>query len=638
MPAKLSIVQMRALAASRGGQCLSRQYQGSEKKLKWLCSEGHVWWTTPKGIRRGTWCPNCARAKSGSTQRLKLSDAKLLARGKRGRLLSKSYVNSNSKLHWRCESGHDWYAPVNNIKSGSWCPKCAGRAPLTISDLSFTAATKNGKCLSLTHPGSHKNAKWQCSAGHIFYATPSNVRSGKWCPHCAGRRRTIAYFQKLAISRRGKCLSKSYLNSMSKLIWECASGHRWKAVPMAVVRGSWCPTCTSGISERMVRVTMEKIFGSPFPKVRPKWLLGSKGYPLELDGYNHALKLAFEHQGRQHSRSVDYFDRVKNSFNKRTERDAEKRAVCARRGIRLVEVPEIGSALPLKELQSFILAACKVMKVKVPNGAERVKIDYGDTFIGENVQRYLVLKKIAKDRGGTVLSKSYFGSRMNHRWRCRKNHEWENSVSNIKRGQWCPYCAGQKSLLDIHAIRNFAKRQGGELLSSTMTGISSKLKFKCKMGHTFSKASTDIVKGKFCPKCSRISAGVKRRIGFEKAREIALKKGGRCLSTSKSEYRDRMKWKCSKGHLWEAAFINIRSGCWCPECARATSAAKRRTPISEIKRLARLKGGVCLSKSYDSSQEKLDFRCKRGHRWKARFAKIKIGQWCPQCSRKRRET
>lgn len=50
--------------------------------------------------------------------------------------------------------------------------------------------------------------------------------------------------QQIARERGGKCLSDSYVNSMTKLLWECSEGHLWEARPGDVKNGkTWCPEC-----------------------------------------------------------------------------------------------------------------------------------------------------------------------------------------------------------------------------------------------------------------------------------------------------------------------------------------------------------------------------------------------------------
>ena len=55
----LTVVQMRELAAKRGGQCLSDNYTNARTKLRWKCAQGHEWDAVPHSIKAGTWCPTC---------------------------------------------------------------------------------------------------------------------------------------------------------------------------------------------------------------------------------------------------------------------------------------------------------------------------------------------------------------------------------------------------------------------------------------------------------------------------------------------------------------------------------------------------------------------------------------------------
>ena len=55
-----TIKDMQELANSRGGQCLSTDYIDIKTKLKWRCAFGHEWEATPRLLKAGHWCPECA--------------------------------------------------------------------------------------------------------------------------------------------------------------------------------------------------------------------------------------------------------------------------------------------------------------------------------------------------------------------------------------------------------------------------------------------------------------------------------------------------------------------------------------------------------------------------------------------------
>ncbi len=54
---------------------------------------------------------------------------------------------------------------------------------------------------------------------------------------------TIEEMRSIAEERGGKCLSNFYVNSQTKLLWECLKGHQWEATPNGIKSGTWCPYC-----------------------------------------------------------------------------------------------------------------------------------------------------------------------------------------------------------------------------------------------------------------------------------------------------------------------------------------------------------------------------------------------------------
>ena len=54
---------------------------------------------------------------------------------------------------------------------------------------------------------------------------------------------TIQDMKKLAKARSGRCVSGTYVNARTKLLWECAEGHQWEATPSKIKLGTWCPYC-----------------------------------------------------------------------------------------------------------------------------------------------------------------------------------------------------------------------------------------------------------------------------------------------------------------------------------------------------------------------------------------------------------
>ncbi|HWI35069.1 MAG TPA: hypothetical protein VNU64_01345 [Burkholderiales bacterium] len=118
---KLTLVEIQADAARRGGRCLSETYVDSLTLMDWECGQGHRWRAVAHAIRQGHWCKKCADERL----RFPLQAVKDVAAARGGACLS-DYSNSQTKLEWQCGSGHIWWATFSSVKQGSWCPQCKG--------------------------------------------------------------------------------------------------------------------------------------------------------------------------------------------------------------------------------------------------------------------------------------------------------------------------------------------------------------------------------------------------------------------------------------------------------------------------------------------------------------------------------
>jgi hypothetical protein len=112
---------VKELRKKDGGKCLSKRYKNGKTKLLWECKDGHQWRATYEHIFNGkTWCPNC-----GGTKKHTLKEIKELAKKRNGKLLSKEYINNETKILWECHKKHSFYMTSADVGQGTWCPICA---------------------------------------------------------------------------------------------------------------------------------------------------------------------------------------------------------------------------------------------------------------------------------------------------------------------------------------------------------------------------------------------------------------------------------------------------------------------------------------------------------------------------------
>lgn len=118
-----SIDEMRALAASHGGECLSQTYENSYQPLRWRCAQGHEWDAPAQSTKRH-WCRQCFHER----RKLGIERMREIAASHGGRCLSDVYVTSEHRLQWECRMGHVWSTTPQIVQAGHWCPLCANLA------------------------------------------------------------------------------------------------------------------------------------------------------------------------------------------------------------------------------------------------------------------------------------------------------------------------------------------------------------------------------------------------------------------------------------------------------------------------------------------------------------------------------
>lgn len=278
MAKKLTLLDFQLTAKNNGGFCLSQEYINLDQIMTWQCHLGHIFNSRAEDVRRGSWCRQCSDIKNSSLRKNKFFlKVKSLVESKEGKLKSTNYIDKNSKLDIECKFKHNWQARSHDLFRGHWCPTCAGNTKLTIEDM-----------------------------------------------------------KAVAFSRKGLCLSDIYINSQTKLIWQCKYGHVWNARPAEINYGTWCPYCKNK-SEEICRSILENIFEEKFIKCRPKWLVGINNFSLELDGYCEKFNIAFEYNGRQHYEYIKFFNN-KDKLDTIMKNDKKKIELCEKYGVKLLVI------------------------------------------------------------------------------------------------------------------------------------------------------------------------------------------------------------------------------------------------------------------------------------------------------------
>ena len=406
--------------------------------------------------------------------------------------------------------------------------------------------------------------------------------NGTWCPVCGGSYPlNLGMMQDHARKHGGECLSIRYVNSKAHLHWKCAEGYEWTAKADHVLKGHWCPICSAGISERICRALLERMTGVRFLKARPPWLKSKRGGQMEFDGYAPSLGVAFEYHGEQHYRRSAFFHRDARAFKQRQQDDEQKRRLCRRGKVTLLEVPY---QVPHEQLQTCLANLLDRANLGIICDRTPIKIIELEAWRRKDAE---ALRTLASARGGTLLSDHYIDGTTKLRWRCAEGHEWQAIPNSIKRGTWCPTCGDKRAAMKraamkrahtIEHMRLLAEAKGGVCLSEDYANVKSRLRWRCARGHEWETQASIIIGGHWCPKCEKFRLGRKYALSLEEVQKTAKERGGECLSDSYLNSREKLRWRCSNGHIWQANANSIRRSSWCPVCAGKSSKAVLNEP------------------------------------------------------------
>lgn len=187
-------------------------------------------------------------------------------------------------------------------------------------------------------------------------------------------------------------------------------------------------------------------------------------------------------------------------------------------------------------------------------------------------------RELASGHGGKLLSTKYTGSKVKYEWECSKGHHWLALGSNVKKGHWCPECAGRRRIT-IEDAQAHAKELGGLCLSEKYVNARTHLRWRCAEGHEWEAVPDSVMRAEsWCPSC----AG-KKAYDLVDLQKIAEGYGGKLLSTEARGAHKLLKWRCADSHEWEATPSNVKNnGSWCPDCKYYKSEGLCRIAFEQI--------------------------------------------------------
>jgi hypothetical protein len=166
-------------------------------------------------------------------------------------LLSDTYINSKQKFDYICPNKHKHNIRFDHFMNGHGCPYCAGRPIIKIEDVKVSFEKEGYTLLSDTYINSSTKLDYRCNKGHERSITWSNWYTGYRCPACAGKEKKDINFIREEFDKEGYVvLSNNYENHHGKIECVCVNGHEYSISWSNWQKGARCPKCNDiGISK-----------------------------------------------------------------------------------------------------------------------------------------------------------------------------------------------------------------------------------------------------------------------------------------------------------------------------------------------------------------------------------------------------
>ena len=591
--------------------------------------------------------------------------------------INKINIGSNKKAWWKCEKGHEWQATIDSRKKNS-CPICSNKITLVgYNDLATTnpeltkewnySRNKDFEPTMVTY-GSHKKVWWVCSKGHEWQASIHHRNNGSGCPICSNRLALKGYNDLVTINPK---LAKEWnyekngnlkpdmvtSNSNKKVWWKCEKGHEWQVnIVGRNASGSKCPICTKELQtsfpEQAIYYYIKKLF--------PDAINGDRHLGIELDIYIPSKDFAIEYDGI--------------FWHKDKKRDEKKNNICKDNKIVLFRVRE-EKYCPWTEDNYLKVIYCngtdssleKSIKMIISYLGKNLSIDlnedrtdiYSSFIISQKEQSLLSINsEVAKEwnyEKNGILKPDMVPANSNKKvwWKCSKGHEYQAKIVSRNNGSGCPFCSGQQVLTGYNdlATKNptLAKEwdyEKNENLKPDMVTSNSNQKvwWKCSKGHEWNAVICNRNKGTGCPVCTNVQTltGYNDLVTTnpELAKEWNYEKNGNLdPSTLKATSEKKVWWKCSKGHEWKAKVDSRKQGTGCPFCSgqqvlKGYNDLATTNPSLVTEWNYGKNGDLKPDMVTSGSNQKIWWKCSKGHEWCARVISRSKGVGCPICSNK----
>lgn len=368
-----------------------------------------------------------------------------------------------------------------------------------IDELSEIAKKRGGELISTEYKNNHTKISFRCFHNHIFNIIPRSVKQGRWCPKCKIHNRTEEicriYFEHIfgssfpkkrpdwLIGNNGYRIELDGYSPDRMVAFEYNGAQHYK-------KTSWYGFDDLELARikqnEIVKISTCKERGITIVIIDYKTRVDKFLYEIKKQlinaNYPDIDKLNWTEPSLVSIYTSDvYLNRLRDDLllNGFILLDTEYRGETAKYIARCNVCGYERKAEPFSLRKNL----CKRCSKK-----ERKTIDDA--------------RKLAESRDGVCLSENISKNSDILIWKCKDGHIWKASYNNVQKGTWCPIdgernrkfnsIIGRRerkqdtNKIKLKNVRDFAHKNGFELLSDTYINCDSPLIFQCQNNHQWS--------------------------------------------------------------------------------------------------------------------------------------------------------
>ncbi len=155
------------------------------------------------------------------------------------------YINSRTKIKIKCKENHIFEIKAGSIQEGYWCNECGKNIKPHYKFVQELDILHPGSKVLEKYSGARTNILFQCEKAHKWKAKPYKILRGGWCSICANVKKKTHnefVFEIAKLHPNGEVIDQ-YINTKTKIRFQCENNHIWSAKPTSILSGSWCPEC-----------------------------------------------------------------------------------------------------------------------------------------------------------------------------------------------------------------------------------------------------------------------------------------------------------------------------------------------------------------------------------------------------------